>query len=44
VLEEEGMKAYVKPVNRDIQVKALRVGRRQSQDEPHCRWEFKLEK
>jgi len=44
VLEEEGMKAYVKPVNPDIQVKPLRVGRRQSQDEPHCRWEFKLEK
>jgi len=25
-------------------VKPLRVGRRQSQNEPHCRWEFKLDK
>lgn len=42
VLEEEAMKAYVKPVNPDIQVKCLRAGRRRSKDEVHCRWEFKL--
>jgi hypothetical protein len=44
VLEDEGMKAYVRPVNPEIQVKRLRAGRRKSKDEPHCRWEFKLEK
>ena len=44
VLEDEGMKAYVRPVNPDIQVKCLRAGPRKSQDEPHCQWEFKLEK
>jgi hypothetical protein len=44
VLEHEGMKAYVKPVNPAIQVRRLRAGRRQSPDQPHCQWEFKLEK
>ncbi len=43
VLEMEGMKAYVRPVNPDIQIKCLRAGPRESKDEVHCRWEFKLE-
>ena len=43
VLEEESMKAYVKPVNPNIQVRCLRAGTRKSPDEPHCKWEFKLE-
>ena len=38
------MKEYVKPVNPAIQVNRLRAGRRQNQNEPHCQWEFKLEK
>ena len=42
-LEEEGMKEYVKPVNPAIQVTCLRAGPRQSPDEPHCRWEFRLD-
>ncbi len=42
VCEYEAMKAYVKPVNPEIEVKCLRAGRRQSQDEVHCRWEFRL--
>lgn len=42
-LELEGMKAYVKPVNPDIQVICLRAGPRNSPDQPHCKWEFKLE-
>ncbi len=44
VLEHEAMKEYVKPVNPAIRVNRLRAGRRQSKDEPHCRWEFVLEK
>lgn len=43
VLEFEGMKAYVKPINPAIQVKCLRSGRRKSPDEVACRWEFKIE-
>ena len=43
VLEYEGMKAYVKPVNPAIQVRELRAGPRQSPDEPACKWEFKIE-
>ncbi len=44
VLEHEAMKEYVKPVNPDIQVTPLRTGRRNSKDEPHCKWLFKLER
>ncbi len=43
VLEYEAMKAYVRPVNPDIQVRCLRAGCRQSKDEVHCKWEFKQE-
>jgi len=43
VLEEEGMKAYVKPVNPNIQVRCLRAGQRKSPDEVHCQWEFLIE-
>ena len=42
VLEHEAMKAYVMPVNPEIQVKRLRAGPRKSQEEAHCQWEFKI--
>lgn len=43
VIELEGMKAYAPFVNPNIKIKELRAGRRQSPDEPACRWEFRIE-
>jgi Family of unknown function (DUF6125)/L-2-amino-thiazoline-4-carboxylic acid hydrolase len=40
VLEKEGMLAYTAHVNPKIQVRELRAGRKNSPDEPACRWEF----
>ena len=39
-LEEAGMLAYMENVNPAMKVKMLRAGRKNSPDEPACKWEF----
>ncbi|MFO8102026.1 MAG: DUF6125 family protein [Dehalococcoidia bacterium] len=43
VLEEEAMKAYIKVVNPNIQVKPLKVGISDEPDEIACQWEFRTQ-
>jgi len=43
VLEKEGMLAYIAQANPAMKVKELRAGRKDSPDEPACKWEFYIE-